>query len=100
MDLPEFQIGSAECRDCRRPRTSAYSKFPKASLHPLDLSYRADQGGRRRLTEGAGMITTAQLASRALGDHLAAELQSTFGSSQAPLAEKVGAAARLALECL
>jgi hypothetical protein len=46
------------------------------------------------------MITTAQLASRALGDHLAAELQSTFGSSQAPLAEKVGAAARLALECL
>ncbi|KQS67537.1 metal-dependent phosphohydrolase [Methylobacterium sp. Leaf361] len=46
------------------------------------------------------MITTAQLASRALGDHLAGELQSTFGASQAPLAERVGAAARLALECL
>lgn len=46
------------------------------------------------------MITTAHLASQALGAHLAAELQSTFGSSQAPLAEKVGAAARLALECL
>ncbi|GJD64036.1 HD domain-containing protein [Methylobacterium frigidaeris] len=46
------------------------------------------------------MITTAYLASRALGDHLATEIQSTFGSSQTPLAEKVGAAARLALECL
>ncbi|WP_456684600.1 metal-dependent phosphohydrolase [Bradyrhizobium sp. P5_C11_2] len=46
------------------------------------------------------MITTAQLASRALGDHLAAEFQGTFGPSQAPLAEKVGAAAHLALECL
>lgn len=46
------------------------------------------------------MITTAHLASRALGDYLAAELQSTFGSSQTPLAERVGAAARLALECL
>ncbi|MFE1599773.1 metal-dependent phosphohydrolase [Methylobacterium sp. ID0610] len=46
------------------------------------------------------MITIAHLTSRALGDHLTAELQSTFGSSQAPLAEKVGAAARLALECL
>ncbi|KMO28279.1 HD domain-containing protein [Methylobacterium aquaticum] len=46
------------------------------------------------------MITTATLAAKALGDHLAAELQNTFGATQAPLAETVSSVARLALECL
>ncbi|MFE1602980.1 HD domain-containing protein [Methylobacterium sp. ID0610] len=46
------------------------------------------------------MITTAHLAAKALGDHLTAELQGTFGASQAPLAETVSSVARLALECL
>jgi hypothetical protein len=46
------------------------------------------------------MITTARLAAEALGHHLSAELQSTFGATQAPLAETVGSVARLALECL
>jgi hypothetical protein len=46
------------------------------------------------------MITTATLAAEALGHHLSAELQSTFGATQAPLAETVGSVARLALECL
>ncbi|GJD49696.1 hypothetical protein OPKNFCMD_2429 [Methylobacterium crusticola] len=46
------------------------------------------------------MITTAHLAARALGDHLAAELQGTFGATQAPLAETVSSVACLALECL
>lgn len=46
------------------------------------------------------MITTATLAAKSLGDHLAAELQNTFGATQAPLAETVGSVARLALECL
>lgn len=46
------------------------------------------------------MISPAQLAANVLADELSVEIQRTFGSQQAPLAETVGAVARLAIECI
>ncbi|KAB0677331.1 HD domain-containing protein [Aureimonas leprariae] len=46
------------------------------------------------------MITPSQLAADRLAAEISAEIQRTFGSRQAPLAETVGAVARLAIECI
>ncbi len=46
------------------------------------------------------MITVPELAADALGSFLGSEMQRTFGSSHARLAEFIPSAARLALECI
>jgi len=46
------------------------------------------------------MITVPELAAEALGSFLGSEMQRTFGSSHARLAEFIPSAARLALECI
>src|SRR5262245_28517799 len=51
------------------------------------------------LREGA-MITIPELASEALGSHLAAHMGRRFGSTDAGLIELVQSAARLALDCI
>src|SRR5262245_26233739 len=46
------------------------------------------------------MITVPELAAEALGSLLGSEMQRTFGSSHARLAEFIPSAARVALECV
>ncbi|MHB2167656.1 HD domain-containing protein [Alsobacter sp. R-9] len=46
------------------------------------------------------MFTVSELAADALGPFLAEDFRRTFGSSEAPLAEGIETAARLALECI
>src|SRR3954452_15316584 len=46
------------------------------------------------------MLTIDALTANALGDHLAADIQGMFGSSEARLAEILRANARLAIECI
>lgn len=46
------------------------------------------------------MINIASLAADALGDFLADEINTTFGSSHRSIAENVGSLARIAIECI
>jgi hypothetical protein len=46
------------------------------------------------------MLTLTELAAEALGDHLAERLQRRFGSTDAQLSERLGSAARLAIDCI
>jgi len=67
-----------------------------AYLQPV----RCSKGHVRSLGSRGQMITVPELAAEALGSFLGSEMQRTFGSSHARLAEFIPSAARLALECI
>jgi hypothetical protein len=50
--------------------------------------------------QGVSLITLPELAAEALGSYLAEELNRRFGSTDAPLTERIPSLARLALDCI